>query len=63
MGDGHLKLRLQTDTGELEAIGWGMAPLASELDVAAPFDIAYRLERDDWNGAPRLQAKLAAVRH
>ena len=63
MGDGHLKLRLLTDTGELEAIGWGMASLASELDVATPFDIAYRLERDDWNGAQRLQAKLAAVRH
>lgn len=62
MGDGHLKLRLQTDDGELEAIGWGMATLASELDVATPFDIAYRLERDDWNGATRLQAKLAAVR-
>jgi single-stranded-DNA-specific exonuclease len=63
MGDGHLKLRLQTDTGELEAIGWGMASLASELDVSTPFDIAYRLERDDWNGVPRLQAKLAAVHH
>jgi single-stranded-DNA-specific exonuclease len=62
MGDGHLKLRLLTDTGELEAIGWGMASLASELDVATPFDIAYRLELDDWNGAQRLQAKLAAVR-
>ena len=62
MGDGHLKLRLLTDAGELEAIGWGMASLASELDVAIPFDIAYRLERDDWNGTPRLQAKLAAVR-
>ena len=62
MGDGHLKLRLRTDAGELEAIGWGMAHLASELDVAIPFDIAYRLERDDWNGVPRLQAKLAAVR-
>ncbi len=61
MGDGHVKLKLRTDTGELEAIGWGMASLASELDVATPFDIAYRLERDDWNGVPRLQAKLAAV--
>ena len=63
LGDGHLKLRLQTDTGELEAIGWGMASLASELDVGAPIDVAYRLERDDWNGEPRLQAKLAAVHH
>ena len=63
LGDGHLKLRLQTETGELEAIGWGMASLASELDVSTPIDIAYRLERDDWNGAPRLQAKIAAVHH
>jgi hypothetical protein len=31
--------------------------------VSTPFDIAYRLERDDWNGAPRLQAKLASVHH
>ena len=63
LGDCHLKLRLQTETGELEAIGWGMASLASELDVSTPIDIAYRLERDDWNGAPRLQAKIAAVHH
>ena len=61
MGDGHLKLRLRTDTGEIEAIGWGMASLASDLDVTTPIDIAYRLERDDWNGVPRLQAKLAAI--
>jgi hypothetical protein len=40
-----------------------MASLASELDVSTPIDIAYRLERDDWNGVPRLQAKLAAVHH
>ena len=61
MGDGHLKLRLRTESGEIEAIGWGMAALASELDVSTPFDIAYRLERDEWNGVPRLQAKIAAV--
>lgn len=63
MGDGHLKLRLRTDGADLEAIGWGMAALASELDVTSSFDIAYRLERDEWNGVPRLQAKLAAIHH
>jgi single-stranded-DNA-specific exonuclease len=61
MGDGHLKLRLQTSSGELEAIGWGMGALAAELDVAAPIEIAYRLERDEWNGEARLQAKIAAI--
>jgi len=63
MGDGHLKLRLSTDGPDLEAIGWGMGALASELGVGSSLDIAYRLERDEWNGAIRLQAKLAAVHH
>ena len=40
-----------------------MAALASELGVGTTIDIAYRLERDEWNGVPRLQAKLAAVHH
>jgi single-stranded-DNA-specific exonuclease len=61
MGDGHLKLRLSTDGTDLEAIGWGMGALASELGVGSSVDIAYRLERDEWNGATRLQAKLAAL--
>ena len=63
IGDGHLKLRLQTDGSDLEAIGWGMGALASELDVGSTVDIAYRLERDEWKGEARLQAKLAAVHH
>ena len=63
VGSGHLKLRLVGDGAQLDAIGWGMAGLASELDPATPFDVAYRLERDDWNGEVRLQAKLADVRH
>jgi single-stranded-DNA-specific exonuclease len=61
MGDGHLKLRLQTGGPDLEAIGWGMGALASELGVGSSIDIAYRLERDEWNGQARLQAKLAAL--
>jgi len=63
MGDGHLKLRLETHGPDLEAVGWGMAALAGELDAGSTIDIAYRLERDEWNGVPRLQAKLAAVHH
>lgn len=61
LGDGHLKLRLQAGSGEIEAIGWGMGPLASELDVATPIELAYRLERNEWNGEARLQAKIAAI--
>jgi single-stranded-DNA-specific exonuclease len=58
-----LKVRLVGDGSELEAIGWGLAPLAAGLDPARPVDVAFRLERDEWNGASRLQANLADIRH
>ena len=61
-GPDGLKLRLVTARGELEAIGWGMGALAPSLSPAAPVDIAYRLERDEYRGVSRLQAKLAGVR-
>jgi single-stranded-DNA-specific exonuclease len=62
VGQGGLKLRLQTDTGPLEAIGWSLGARIGELDVSRPFDIAYRLERDEYQGVSRLQAKLADFR-
>jgi len=62
VGNGHLKLRLASDGTELDAIGWGMGALAAELDVATPIDVAFRLERDAWNGVERLQARLADIR-
>ncbi len=63
VGNGHLKLRvISDDGGQLDLMGWGMAALAEELDVATPFDIAYRLERDDFNGQPRVQGRLADLR-
>ncbi|MDQ6829153.1 MAG: single-stranded-DNA-specific exonuclease RecJ [Gemmatimonadota bacterium] len=63
VGNGHLKLRVvSNDGGDLELLGWGMAALGDELDVTTPFDIAYRLERDDFNGEPRVQGRLADLR-
>jgi single-stranded-DNA-specific exonuclease len=63
VGNDHLKLRLGDGVGdELEAIGWGMASRCTELEEGTLVDIAFRLERDDWNGEPRLQARLADFR-
>ncbi|HJU65830.1 MAG TPA: single-stranded-DNA-specific exonuclease RecJ [Gemmatimonadaceae bacterium] len=62
VGEGHLKLRLSGDGVELDAIGWGLGALAVELDSTSSFDVAFRLERDDWNGERRLQAKIADLR-
>lgn len=64
VGQDGLKLRLQAGDGELEALGWGMGALAPELGDGTLVDVAYRLERDEFRGVQRLQARLAdVVRH
>ena len=63
VGQGGLKLRLETDTGEaLDAIGWSLGARIGEIDHTRPLDIAYRLERDEYQGVSRLQARLADFR-
>jgi single-stranded-DNA-specific exonuclease len=63
VGRTGLKLRLARSRGEFVVIGWDMAPRAAELTMAQPFDVAFRLERDEWNGEYRIQGKLADFRH
>jgi single-stranded-DNA-specific exonuclease len=62
VGQGGLKLRLQTENEPLEAIGWSLGGRIGELDVSRPLDIAFRLERDEYQGVSRLQARLADFR-
>jgi single-stranded-DNA-specific exonuclease len=62
VGKDGLKLSLYGDGRELTALGWGMAPRARELDVGATIDVAYRLERDEYKGESRVQARLADFR-
>jgi single-stranded-DNA-specific exonuclease len=63
VGQGGLKLRLQTPSGEpLDGIGWSLGHRIGELSVDQPIAIAYRLERDEYQGVSRLQAKLADFR-
>ncbi|MEO8623285.1 MAG: single-stranded-DNA-specific exonuclease RecJ, partial [bacterium] len=63
VGDGGLKLMIDTVTRDpIEAIGWSMGSRIGELEMSRPFDIAYRLERDEFRGKVRLQARLADFR-
>nr|MBA3672700.1 single-stranded-DNA-specific exonuclease RecJ [Gemmatimonadaceae bacterium] len=48
VGQPGLKLRLQLDDGELEAIGWSLGARKSELEMSRPIDVAFRLERDEY---------------
>ena len=62
IGKDGLKLLLHDDGRELVALGWGMAARGRELDVGMSIDVAYRLERDDYMGRSRVQARLADFR-
>jgi single-stranded-DNA-specific exonuclease len=63
VGKGGLKLRIETDTEEaLEAIGWSLGSRIRELDESRRFDMVYRLERDEYQGVSRLQARLTDFR-
>jgi single-stranded-DNA-specific exonuclease len=61
VGRDGLRLRLATGSGDIEAIGWGLGHRIAEFDTATPVDIAFRLERDEYRGVSRLQAKIADI--
>ena len=63
IGSDGLKFAIDAARGELEAIGWGLAPRASAFHVSRAFDLAFRLERDEYRGVSRLQLRVADVRH
>jgi single-stranded-DNA-specific exonuclease len=62
IGRDGLKLILDTGTGSLEAVGWGMASRAGEFQPGGRVDVAFRLERDEYRGESRLQARIADIR-
>lgn len=62
VGRDGLKLVLDTGTGSLEALGWGLAARATEFQAGGKVDIAFRLERDEYRGESYLQARIADVR-
>ena len=53
-----LKLYLDTGNGAIEAIGWGFAGRAGEINTGSALDVVYKIERDEYQGASRLQARL-----
>ncbi len=62
VGKDGLRLALEQNGTRLTALAWGMAHRVPELSVGSTIDVAFRLERDEWNGESRLQARLADFR-
>ncbi len=61
VGSNHLRFTLDDGSGVLPAIGFQWADVVPEAWLGRPLDVAFRLERDEWQGRARLQARVQAL--
>ncbi len=62
IGRDGIKFMIDRPNGPIEAVGWGMASRASEIQPGVVVDIAFRIERDEFRGETRVQARIADIR-
>src|SRR5262245_14301337 len=62
MKEKHVKIRLADSSGWVDAIGFDWADRVDEAWWQAPVDVAFKLEQNDWGGAPGLQARIAHIK-
>src|SRR5207249_3743965 len=60
VGVNHLKFTLDDGSGVLPAIGFQWADDVPQTWLEQPLDVAFRLERDEFQGRVTLQARVAA---
>ena len=61
IGETGIRTQLVHGKTRLDAIAWDFVGRADSVDWSAPMDVAFRLERDEWQGRSRVQARLADV--
>ena len=61
VGTNHLRFTLDDGSGVLAAIGFRWADDVPDSWLAQPLDVAFKLERDEWQGRTTLQARVAAL--
>jgi single-stranded-DNA-specific exonuclease len=57
----HVRLRVRDDSGEVEAIGFGMGDRARAMARAGRADLVFVPTRNEWHGEARVQLKLKGV--
>ncbi len=64
VGEAHLKVGLRHGDAELDGIGFDLAARHPPRGLAGPsrWDVLFRLERDEWRGSPRVQARILDLR-
>jgi single-stranded-DNA-specific exonuclease len=61
--DKHLKISVYKDnTRPLNSIGFGLGSKLALVQNKTPFDIAYAIEENEWNGQVSLQLKLKDIK-
>ena len=61
VGTNHLRFTLDDGSAVLPAIGFRWADAVPEDWLTNPLDVAFRLERDDWQGRTSIQARIASL--
>lgn len=62
VGNGHLKMKVsQNDSGVFDAIGFNMHEYLPSVRNGNPFNVAYVLEENNWNGRRTLQLRLKDI--
>ncbi len=62
VGNGHLKMKVrQNDSGVFDVIGFNMHEYLPAVRSGDPFDVAYVLEENNWNGRRTLQMRLKDI--
>ena len=62
IGADGVKCMVEAPGGPIEAVGWGLAPRAAELRAGVAVDLAYKLERNTFRGADRMQLGIVDFR-
>jgi single-stranded-DNA-specific exonuclease len=57
-----VRTAISADHGAIAAIAWRLGDRAKLLDPSQPVDLAFKLERDEYRGANRLQLNIVDVR-
>ncbi len=61
VGSNHLRFLLDDESGVLPAIAFQWADAIPDQWLAERLDVAFRLERDEWQGRATLQARVACM--
>ena len=61
VGTNHLRFTLDDESGVLPAIAFRWADAIPAHWLAERLDVAFRLERDEWQGRTTLQARVASI--